>query len=175
MMTRPPLRQQENRRFRRALTARWSKAPPGVNARLRFTDATIIHLSPGHGLALIHATVNRGPHEYEVISRGDPQTLYLRTWTLDGGRITAEYRLVSRTVSRPGEVLPGPSDTPRSTRGTARWSLMARGSDGPRFWMRARRSLSLSAASCSSSRFSRFETGDGRGADLMAKRARALA
>jgi hypothetical protein len=42
------------------------------------------------------------------ISHGDGRVVYLGTWKLTGSFLRVEYRLVSRTVAKDGETLPGP-------------------------------------------------------------------
>jgi hypothetical protein len=44
----------------------------------------------------------------EGMSHGDGRIVYLGTWNLTGNSLHLEYRLVSRTVARYGETLPGP-------------------------------------------------------------------
>ena len=44
----------------------------------------------------------------EAISGGDGRVVYLGTWKLTGNSLHVEYRLVSRTVAKEGETLPGP-------------------------------------------------------------------
>jgi hypothetical protein len=51
--------------------------------------------------------VIQGPKS-EGVSRGDGQVVFLGKWKSDGAKLSVEYRLVSRTVRKEGEVIPGP-------------------------------------------------------------------
>jgi hypothetical protein len=44
----------------------------------------------------------------EAIRRGDGRVVYSGTWKPTGDSLHVEYRLVSRTVAKEGETLPGP-------------------------------------------------------------------
>jgi hypothetical protein len=56
---------------------------------------------------LVYAYVIQHPKS-EALSRGDGHVVYLGTWGIDGHSLVVKYRLVSRTIAKPGEVLPGP-------------------------------------------------------------------
>lgn len=96
--------------------AKWSKAPREYNAKLHFARTAIIYFGADHTFALIYATVNRVPEEYEVISNGDGQEVYLGTWGIADNTIALNYRLVRRTVHAKGEQLPGPMKTESARR-----------------------------------------------------------
>ncbi len=98
----------------------WSSPPADVNPTLQYAQTAILYFAPDHTFALLYATVNRVPSKYEVVSNGDGQIVYLGTWQgrPDGG-IAAEYRLVSRSVQKPGESLPGSAENRRATRSGA--------------------------------------------------------
>jgi hypothetical protein len=88
---------------------KWSKAPREYNPKLRVARSTIAYFGGDHTFALIYATVNRVPNEYEVISNGDGQVVYLGTWSVRERTIALTYGLISRTVQMQGEQLPGPT------------------------------------------------------------------
>jgi hypothetical protein len=88
---------------------KWSKAPKEINPKLQYAPTGIIYFGADHTFALVYATVNRVPDEYEVISNGDGQEIYLGTWNAAGSALALKYRLVERTVRLLGEALPGPT------------------------------------------------------------------
>lgn len=97
----------------------WKKPPPELELKERYAEAAVLYFSPDHRLVVLYATVIQGATS-EVISGGDGQVVYLGTWSLNGKSLHVEYRLVSRTVAKVGETLPGPvlsGDIP-STGGT---------------------------------------------------------
>ncbi len=55
---------------------------------------------------LLYGTVIQGPTS-EAVSGGDGRVVYLGTWKPTGNSLHVEYRLVSRTVEKKGETLPG--------------------------------------------------------------------
>jgi hypothetical protein len=87
---------------------KWAKAPKEYNPKLRVGRTSVLYFAADHSFALIYATVNRVTGEYEVISNGDGQDVYLGTWSISENSIALTYRLVSRTVLKLGEKLPGP-------------------------------------------------------------------
>jgi len=89
--------------------ASWVAPPKEINPRLQSAPAAILYFGADHTFSLIYARVNRVPKEYEVISNGDGQEIYLGTWTTNGVNIDLKFRLVERTVRSPGENLPGPA------------------------------------------------------------------
>jgi len=101
-------------------SVKWANAPADINPHLQSGAAAILYFKQDHTFALIYCVVNRVPKEYEVISHGEPQNIYLGKWEASGDNIAVEYRLVSRTVKIKGEVLPGPIQraTIKASRGT---------------------------------------------------------
>lgn len=85
----------------------WKKPPPELELKERYAEAAVIYFSPDHKLVVLYATVIQGATS-EVISGGDGQVVYLGTWGLNAKSLHVEYRLVSRTVAKVGEALPGP-------------------------------------------------------------------
>jgi hypothetical protein len=55
----------------------------------------------------MYGTLIQAPSS-EGMSHGDGRIVYLGTWKLTGNSLHVEYRLVSRTVPKEGETLPGP-------------------------------------------------------------------
>jgi hypothetical protein len=73
----------------------------------RYAEAAVLYFSPDRRLVLLYGTVIQGPRSEEV-SHGDGRVVFLGTWKLIGNTLHVEYRLVSRTVAKEGETLPGP-------------------------------------------------------------------
>lgn len=89
-------------------SVKWTNAPADINPHLQSGPAEILYFRQDRTFALIYCVVNRVPKQYEIISHGDPQDVYLGKWEAEGDNIAVEYRLVSRTVKIKGEALPGP-------------------------------------------------------------------
>jgi hypothetical protein len=87
---------------------KWTKAPAGINPRLKLGEAEILYFDKDQTFVIIYCIVNRVPNEYETISHGDGQVVYRGKWEAQGDDIAVEYRLVDRTVKIKGEALPGP-------------------------------------------------------------------
>jgi hypothetical protein len=85
----------------------WKKPPPELELKERYAEAEVLYFSPDHKLVVLYATVIQGATS-EVISGGDGQVVYLGTWGLNVNSLHVEYRMVSRTVAKEGETLPGP-------------------------------------------------------------------
>jgi hypothetical protein len=75
--------------------------------KVRYAESAVIFFSPDQKFVLLYGTVYQGPKS-EELSGGDGRVVYLGTWKLSGSSIHVDYRLVSRTVSKEGETLPGP-------------------------------------------------------------------
>jgi hypothetical protein len=73
----------------------------------RYAEAAILYFSPDQRFVLLYGTVIQGPTS-ETISGGDGRVVYLGTWKLTDNLLHVEYRLISRTVAKEGEMLPGP-------------------------------------------------------------------
>jgi hypothetical protein len=73
----------------------------------RYAEAAILYFSRDQRFVLLYGTVIQGPAS-EVISGGDGRVVYFGTWKLTGNSLHVEYRLVSRTVAKQGETVPGP-------------------------------------------------------------------
>ncbi|HLZ12103.1 MAG TPA: hypothetical protein VKP58_05900 [Candidatus Acidoferrum sp.] len=89
-------------------SVKWTNAPADINPHLQSGPAEILYFRQDHTFALIYCVVNRVPKQYEAISHGDPQDVYLGKWEAQGDDIVVEYRLADRTVKIKGEALPGP-------------------------------------------------------------------
>jgi hypothetical protein len=85
----------------------WKKPPAELELKQRYAEARILYFSPDQRFVLLAGTVIQGPTS-EVISGGDGRVVYFGTWKLTGSSIHVEYRLVSRTVAKEGETIPGP-------------------------------------------------------------------
>jgi hypothetical protein len=85
----------------------WKKPPAELELKQRYAEARILYFSPDQRFVLLAGTVIQGPTS-EVISGGDGRVVYFGTWKLTGNSLHVEYRLVSRTVAKEGETLPGP-------------------------------------------------------------------
>jgi len=86
---------------------KWTKAPTELHLKQRYAESAVLYFGASHDFALVYASVIQGPRS-EVLSRGDGQVVYLGTWRPDGPTLHLEYQLISRTVSKSGETLPGP-------------------------------------------------------------------
>lgn len=100
-------------------SVKWTNAPADINPHLESAPAAVLYFKQNHTFALIYCVVNRVPKQYEVISHGDPQDVYLGKWKAKGEDIAVEYRLMSRTAKLKEEALPGPMQraTIRASRG----------------------------------------------------------
>jgi hypothetical protein len=85
----------------------WKKPPPELELNERYAESAVLYFSPDQRFVLLYGTVIQGPRS-EGISKGDGRVVGLGTWKLAGGSLHVEYRLVSRTVAKEGETLPGP-------------------------------------------------------------------
>jgi len=85
----------------------WKKPPAELELKERYAEAAILYFSPDHRFVLLYGTVIQGPTS-EAISGGDGRVVYFGTWKLTDNSLHVEYRLVSRTVAKEGETLPGP-------------------------------------------------------------------
>jgi hypothetical protein len=85
----------------------WKKPPAELELKERYAEATVIYFSPDQRFVLLYGTVIQNP-KTEVVSHGDGRVVYLGTWKLTGNSLHVQYRLVSRTVAKEGETLPGP-------------------------------------------------------------------
>jgi hypothetical protein len=86
---------------------KWDHAPPSVNPKLETGSATVLYFDERGRFAVVGCVINREPGRYTNLSAGDGQVVSLGEW--DGhlpGHV--KYRLISRTVERVGEALPGP-------------------------------------------------------------------
>lgn len=86
---------------------KWTKPPAELQLKQRLAEAALVYFGPDHGFVMVYGTVIQGPQS-EGLSRGDGQVVYLGSWSQHGDGFSVEYRLVSRTVRKEGEPLPGP-------------------------------------------------------------------
>jgi hypothetical protein len=86
---------------------KWTKPPVELHLDERSAQAGLLYFGPNNQFALIYGTVIQGGN-WETLSHGDGRVVYLGTWTLEGTVVRVEYRLVSRTIHKEGEKLPGP-------------------------------------------------------------------
>lgn len=91
----------------RQTNVRWKKPPAELELKQRYAEAAVLYFRPDQRFALVYGTVIQG-HRFEAISGGDGRVVYVGTWKLTGDSLHVEYRLVSRTVPKEGEALPGP-------------------------------------------------------------------
>ena len=85
----------------------WKKPPAELQLKQRYAEAAVLYFGPDQRFVLMYATVIQSPTS-EAISGGDGRVVYVGTWKRVGKSIHVEYRLVSRTVQKEGETLPGP-------------------------------------------------------------------
>jgi hypothetical protein len=91
----------------RQTNVKWKKPPAELQLKERYAESAVLYFSPDQRFVLVYATVIEGPTS-EAISGGDGRVVYLGAWKLTGNSLHVEYRLVSRTVAKEGETLPGP-------------------------------------------------------------------
>jgi hypothetical protein len=89
------------------VNVKWQHAPPEINPKLETGSATVLYFDQQGHFAIVGCVINREPGRYTTVSAGDGQVVSLGEWDshLPGH---VKYRLVSRTVERVGETLPGP-------------------------------------------------------------------
>lgn len=85
----------------------WKKPPAELELKQHYAEAAVLYFSPDQRFILMYATVNQGPKS-GAISGGDGRVVYYGTWKLTSNSLHVEYRLVSRTIAKEGEMLPGP-------------------------------------------------------------------
>jgi len=86
---------------------KWVSPPAELQLNQRSAEAAVLFFGAKNEFTMVYANVVRGPNS-EGLSQGDGRVVYLGTWRADGVRWVVEYRIVSRTVSKAGETLPGP-------------------------------------------------------------------
>jgi hypothetical protein len=86
---------------------KWKKPPAELESKQQYAEAAVLYFSLDQRFILLYGTVRQVPTS-EAISGGDGRVVYLGTWKLTGSVLHVEYRLVSRTVAKEGETLPGP-------------------------------------------------------------------
>ena len=91
----------------RESSVKWTRPPAELHLDERTAQTGLLYFGPDNQFALIYGTVIQGA-TWETLSHGDGRVVYLGTWTLDGTALRVGYRLVSRTVLKEGEKLPGP-------------------------------------------------------------------
>ena len=84
----------------------WKKPPAGLGLKQRYAETAVLYFSPDQRFILLYGTVYQGPKS-EELSGGDGRVVCLGTWKLTGNSLHVDYRLVSRTVAKEGETLPG--------------------------------------------------------------------
>jgi hypothetical protein len=86
---------------------KWNKPPAELHLNQRYAEAAVLYFAPNHEFALVYANVIQGPNS-EGLSHGDGRVVHLGMWRSEGAILHVEYRLVSRTVAKANETLPGP-------------------------------------------------------------------
>jgi hypothetical protein len=86
---------------------KWSRPPAELHLNQRYAECAILYFAPNHDFALIYGTVIKAPQS-EGLSHGDGGVVYLGTWTAKDAILEIHYQLVSRTVQKANESLPGP-------------------------------------------------------------------
>ena len=91
----------------RESSLKWTKPPAELQLNERSAQAGLLYFGPNNQFALVYGIVIQGP-SWETLSHGDGRTVYLGTWKFEKDVLRVEYRLISRTVLRENEKLPGP-------------------------------------------------------------------
>ena len=86
---------------------KWNRPPAKLHLKERYAEAALLYFGANDAFSIVYATVIQGPKS-EGVSRGDGQVVCLGKWKSEGVKLRVEFRLVSRTVQKQGEVLPGP-------------------------------------------------------------------
>jgi len=97
---------------------KWTKPPAELRLKQRLGEAAILYFGPAHVFAMVYGTVIQGPQS-EGLSHGDGRVVYLGTWSRNGTMLNLKFRLVSRTVRKEGETLPGPVEAEQAVLGKA--------------------------------------------------------
>ena len=85
----------------------WKKPPAELESNERYAEAAVLYFSSDQRFILLYGTVRQRPTS-ETISGGDGRVVFFGTWKLTSSSLHVEYRLISRTVAKEGEALPGP-------------------------------------------------------------------
>jgi hypothetical protein len=85
----------------------WNKPPAEIQIQELYAETALLYFGPNHEFSVVYATVIQGPKS-EGVSHGDGRVVYLGKWKSDRAKLRVEFRLVSRTVRKGGEIIPGP-------------------------------------------------------------------
>lgn len=91
----------------RQTSVAWKKPPAELELKERYAEVAVLYFGPDQKFVLWYGTVIQGS-TFEGASHGDACVAYLGTWKPASNSLHVEYRLVSRTVAKTGETLPGP-------------------------------------------------------------------
>ncbi len=89
---------------------KWTKPPAELYLKECSAESAILFFDANHEFVFLYGTLIQNPTS-EGVSHGDGQVVYLGTWATDGTTLHVKYQLVSRTVSKSNETMPGPMET----------------------------------------------------------------
>ncbi len=89
---------------------KWTRPPAELHLNQHFAQCTVLYFAPNHDFALIYGTVIKAAKS-EGLSHGDGRVVYVGTWSAKDATLAIRYHLVSRTVQKANETLPGPMQT----------------------------------------------------------------
>jgi hypothetical protein len=89
---------------------KWTRPPAELHLSQHFAQCGVLYFAPNHDFALIYGTVIKAAKS-EGLSHGDGRVVYLGTWSAKDATLAIRYQLVSRTVQKANESLPGPMQT----------------------------------------------------------------
>jgi hypothetical protein len=86
---------------------KWKRPPAELHLKERYAESAVLYFDANHEFVLVYGTVIQGP-KAEGLSHGDGRVVYFGTWRADGAVLHVRYQLVSRTISKSNETMPGP-------------------------------------------------------------------
>ena len=90
--------------------SKWTRPPAELHLNQHFAQCTVLYFAPNHDFALIYGTVIKAAKS-EGLSHGDGRVVHVGTWSAKDATLAIRYQLVSRTVQKANETLPGPMQT----------------------------------------------------------------
>ena len=90
--------------------AKWTSPPAELHLNQRYAECAVLYFAANHEFALIYGTVIKAPQS-EGLSQGDGRVVYLGTRNAKDATLEIRYQLVSQTVQKLNESLPGPIET----------------------------------------------------------------
>ena len=86
---------------------KWEKAPRKVDPKLSAGSAVTICFCAGSDFWMLSGTVYKKEGKISA-SAGDSESIWKGKWTLSGGSVRAQFRVIYHDVRIEGEIIPGP-------------------------------------------------------------------